>query len=60
MSQIESGINKALNIPRDTLMQVKTRSKENTIPYVSTFYPNNAECLAYSQITYTFYILMIK
>ena len=40
---IESGINKALNIPRDTLMQVKTHSKVNTIPYVSTFNPNNTE-----------------
>ena len=43
MSLIESGINKALNIPRDRLMQVKTHSKDNTIPYVSTFNPNNAE-----------------
>ena len=52
ISLIESGINKALNIPKDILMQVKTHSKENTIPYVSTFNPNNAEMLAYSQITY--------
>ena len=43
ISLIESGINKALNIPRDILMQDETHSKENTIPYVATFNPNNAE-----------------
>ena len=40
---MESGINKALNIPRDSLMQVKIHSKENAFPFVSTFNPNYAE-----------------
>ena len=36
-------------------MQVKTRSKENTIPYVSTFNPNNAE--VFGIFTNNFHIL---
>ena len=60
ISLIESGINKALNIPRDSLMQVKNHSKEIPSPMSQLSTQIMRKCLAYSQIAYTFYILMIK
>ena len=38
---IESGIKKASNIPLQELRTPKTRSNENSLPFITTFNPNN-------------------
>ena len=40
---ISEGIKKAKSIPRDVLLTTQERSKEEVLPYVSTFNPNNTE-----------------
>ena len=40
---ISEGIKKAKSIPRNTLLSTQTQNKEEVLPYVSTFNPNNTE-----------------
>ncbi len=40
---IETGIQKALQLDRDVLLKIKTKSSENIIPFVSTYNPKNPD-----------------